>query len=68
MLGFRGVVLERVGVLGPLGFRSLALTPPLGSHRSRRCRLGTVGRPGTERLMRLPCRMCPLGMGLWPGS
>ncbi len=25
---------------------------------------GTVGRPWTERLMRLPCRMCPLGMGI----
>ena len=30
---------------------------------ARGCRLGTAGRPGTERLMRLPCRMCPLGMG-----
>src|SRR6202000_25748 len=29
---------------------------------------GTAGRPGAERLMRLPCRMCPLGMGSWPGS
>jgi hypothetical protein len=27
-------------------------------------RLGTAGRPGTERLMRLPCRMCPLGKGI----
>ena len=24
---------------------------------------GTAGRPGSERLMRLPSRMCPLGKG-----
>jgi hypothetical protein len=32
------------------------------------CCLGMAGRPGSERLMRLPCRECPLGMGLRPGS
>jgi hypothetical protein len=31
---------------------------------------GKAGRPGSERLMRLPCRMYPLGKRglLWPGS
>jgi len=35
---------------------------------ARCCRLGTAGRLGTERLMRLPGRMCPLGKGSRPGS
>lgn len=57
---------RRVGVLGPSGNR--CRLHPLRGDRFRGCRLGTVGRLWTERLMRLPCRMCPLGMGLWPGS
>jgi len=54
-------------VLGPLGNRRRLRLGALPVARG--CRLGTVGRPGTERLMRLPCRMCPLGgRDLGPGS
>jgi hypothetical protein len=35
---------------------------------ARCCRLGTAGRLGTERLMRLPRRMYSLGKGSRPGS
>jgi hypothetical protein len=41
-----------------------ASTPPTHGSDVRRRRLGTAGRPWTERLMRLPGRMCPLGMGI----
>lgn len=40
--------------------------PPVASetHAQRNLtRLGTAGRLGSERLMRLPRRMCPLGKG-----
>ena len=55
-----GKVLDRV--LGPLGnWRRLRLDHHLLLAVADR---GKAGRLGTERLMRLPSRMCPLGMGI----
>ena len=39
-----------------------------GGKNASKTRLGTAGRPGSERSMGLPCRMYPLGKGLRPGS
>ena len=51
----------------PRGERCVDSATRLGraapASRAPPLRLGTVGRPGSERSMGLPCRMCPLGNG-----
>jgi hypothetical protein len=56
-----GWKLERV--LGPLDREARRRLRPIAEAAPVRHRLGTAGRPGSERLMRLPRRMCPLGKG-----